>query len=111
MKFCQYCGKELRDEAVLCPTCGCTTGKNHPSENDDRAGCALPFLSFLFPIVGLILWAVWRRDFPNKSKTCGKAALVSWILSIIAAVIIFVIYFYALSYVLPEYLDYWYRYL
>ena len=23
MKFCQKCGKEIMDEAVVCPSCGC----------------------------------------------------------------------------------------
>ncbi|MBQ5321421.1 MAG: zinc-ribbon domain-containing protein [Oscillospiraceae bacterium] len=23
MKFCQKCGKEIMDEAVICPSCGC----------------------------------------------------------------------------------------
>ncbi len=23
MKFCQKCGKEIMDEAVICPACGC----------------------------------------------------------------------------------------
>lgn len=34
MKYCQKCGKELHDEAVVCPGCGCpvetrTESKNH----------------------------------------------------------------------------------
>lgn len=24
MKFCTHCGKEIMDEAVICPGCGCT---------------------------------------------------------------------------------------
>ena len=27
MKYCAKCGKELFDEAVICPGCGCATGK------------------------------------------------------------------------------------
>ena len=26
MKYCSKCGKELLDEAVICPQCGCHTG-------------------------------------------------------------------------------------
>ena len=27
MKFCQKCGKEIMDEAVICPNCGCAVKK------------------------------------------------------------------------------------
>lgn len=30
MKFCTYCGKELFDEAVICPGCGCAIGNMQP---------------------------------------------------------------------------------
>ena len=26
MKFCQTCGKEIMDEAIVCPNCGCAVG-------------------------------------------------------------------------------------
>ena len=28
MKFCQKCGKEIMDEAVVCPGCGCAAAEN-----------------------------------------------------------------------------------
>lgn len=31
MKYCEKCGNELLDEAILCPKCGCSVGK---SQND-----------------------------------------------------------------------------
>ena len=27
MKFCSKCGKELHDEAIICPGCGCAIGE------------------------------------------------------------------------------------
>lgn len=27
MKYCSHCGKEINDEAVVCPSCGCATEK------------------------------------------------------------------------------------
>ena len=29
MKYCVHCGKELFDEAIICPGCGCATGSNN----------------------------------------------------------------------------------
>ncbi len=28
MKFCEKCGKEIMDEAVICPGCGCAVNRN-----------------------------------------------------------------------------------
>lgn len=33
--YCMHCGKELLDEAVFCPSCGCAVGgQNVPNENN-----------------------------------------------------------------------------
>lgn len=38
MKFCVHFGKELLDEAVLCPGCGCSTGERAGAVNVDNRG-------------------------------------------------------------------------
>lgn len=35
MKFCTHCGKELFDEAVICPGCGCATAAAVPTAAKD----------------------------------------------------------------------------
>lgn len=30
MKYCQKCGKEIMDEAIICPNCGCAVENNSP---------------------------------------------------------------------------------
>ena len=37
MKYCTHCGKELLDEAVICPVCGCNVNNSPESSilNDD----------------------------------------------------------------------------
>lgn len=32
--FCSKCGKEIMDEAVICPNCGCATGNYKSNGND-----------------------------------------------------------------------------
>lgn len=36
MKFCSHCGKEINDEAVVCPFCGCATEKFNEKSNKDQ---------------------------------------------------------------------------
>ena len=85
MKFCSKCGKELMDEAVVCPGCGCSQG-NTPVANDSSSfGWAL--LGFCIPIVGLILYLVWKDQTPLKAKSAGKGALTSVIVSVVFYII------------------------
>jgi len=47
--FCKKSGKEIYDEAVICPNCGCDTGKKVaspyvPSGDDEASGGLIDFL-------------------------------------------------------------------
>ena len=90
MKYCQMCGKEIMDEAVICPGCGCRTQYDQDAGNDaPDAGIAV--LSFFFPIVGLILYLIWMDKTPLKAKSAGKGALIGVIIGVAIAVIVSVI--------------------
>jgi len=53
MKFCQTCGSEIHDEAVICPKCGCAVANNKPAAaKDGNDGLALAVKIFL--IIGCI---------------------------------------------------------
>lgn len=82
MKYCSKCGKEIMDEAVVCPGCGCSQNNNAVQQNDSSSfGWAL--LGFCIPLVGLILYLVWKDNTPLKAKSAGKGALVSVIVSVV----------------------------
>ena len=36
MKYCTKCGKELLDEAVICPGCGCAVGPGQSTANSEH---------------------------------------------------------------------------
>lgn len=96
MKYCQYCGQELMDEAVVCPKCGCPVPNSRPiSTEKDAPNIGWAILGFFIPIVGLILYLVWKQDTPLKAKSAGKGALIGVIveaclvvLSIILSVVL-----------------------
>lgn len=89
MKYCSKCGKELMDEAVVCPGCGCAQENKAVSNDASSFGWAV--LGFFFPIVGLILYLVWKDNTPLKAKSAGKGALVSVIVSVVLWIIYAVI--------------------
>lgn len=36
MKYCEKCGNELLDEAVMCPKCGCSVESKKPNKELDK---------------------------------------------------------------------------
>ena len=98
MKYCTYCGTELPEGAAFCPNCGARAtaathdtrtesdgptlaesvfgrGSTAPTAEGRSRGIAV--LSFFFPIVGLILWAIWRDTQPGKAMSAAKGGLAS----------------------------------
>ena len=100
--FCKYCGKEIEDSFVACPYCGARQKDeanefgSRGSDNSNRTSysnySASPngadsgsfgwgLLGFLIPMVGLILFLVWKNDKPRSAKSAGIGALVSVIIA------------------------------
>lgn len=82
MKYCSHCGKEIMDAAVVCPGCGCAVPRTPTI--DDEPSTGLNVLSFLIPIVGLVLFILYHEKAPTKAKAIGKWALISVIVGVVA---------------------------
>ena len=90
MKYCSKCGKELLDEAVICPGCGCSVAPiNTPVVNSEPDEVSIGFcvLAFFVPLFGIIYWAIKSKETPKKAKACGITAIVSWVISFIFGLI------------------------
>lgn len=59
----------------------------HPKPQEIPIG--LLILSFLFPIVGLILYIVKIEREPEKAKDCGKWALAGFIVNVVILILVF----------------------
>lgn len=92
MKYCPQCGKQVVDEAVVCVGCGCALNKNWANGRQDSAGFGWGFLGFLFPIVGLVLYLVWKDERPKRAKSIGIGAIVGCVLSLIGSIFAGVVY-------------------
>ena len=105
MKYCTYCGTQLDDATLFCPNCGAKQDVSNTNTNSDGSFFAenafgnnsqgapraffandplvterskgITVLSFIFPIVGLILWLVWKDTKPGKSISAAKGALAN----------------------------------
>lgn len=121
MKKCQYCGKSMADDLLVCPHCGQPVSgalKNSfnnassvkvPDEAQEGEATVIPnvssqvktnstdsgsfgwaVLGFFIPLVGLILFLVWRRDRPLSANSSGIGALVSVVTNMVFWISIFI---------------------
>ena len=67
--FCKNCGQEIDDKAVICPHCG--VSQKDDSSVSDSGSIGWGFLGCCIPIVGLILFLVWRDNKPKNAKAAG----------------------------------------
>lgn len=111
--YCKNCGKQINPEKAFCPYCGAEKGAAAPQQAAQPAPAApvnvnlvnntpavpdapnmgFAVLGFFFPLIGLILWLIWKDQTPLKAKSCGKGALVGVIVSVVSYVFIYIFYF------------------
>ncbi|GAA0824414.1 zinc ribbon domain-containing protein [Clostridium tertium] len=87
--FCKNCGKEIDDNAAVCIHCGVAT--NSAPAVVDNGGFGWGLLGCCIPIVGLILFLVWKDTKPKTSKAAGIGALVSVGIYILLYLFIFIL--------------------
>ena len=93
MAFCKNCGAQIDDQAIICPKCGVAQGNRTQSQNsDDKGGFLWSLLGFCIPLVGLILYLVWKESKPVTAKAAGKGALVSVIVIVVLYALIGVLF-------------------
>lgn len=89
MAFCKKCGAEIDDQATVCPKCG--VSQETKPEVVDNGGFLWGLLGCCIPLVGLILFLVWKDTKPRTSKAAGIGALVAVIAYVLFYVLLFVI--------------------
>lgn len=105
MKYCYQCGAPIEDGANFCQNCG--TAQKQPQYNqynqynqypqnpqpakpaaEDKKSFLIALLGFFIPLVGIILYFVWRDETPLKAKSALKGAIISIILAVLLTVLL-----------------------
>ena len=86
MAYCRRCGAPISDQAMVCPSCGEPQYPVPPVQDDGGIGWGL--LGCCIPIVGLVLFLVWKDQKPRTAKAAGIGALVAVGLSALWYVIV-----------------------
>ncbi|MDE6075410.1 MAG: zinc ribbon domain-containing protein [Clostridia bacterium] len=115
MKFCTHCGKEVMDDAVICPNCGCSVQYDESSQGAAAPQFTAPqpqhtapadtystmsilglVLSFFMTLVGLIVsilaYNEAKRTGSVKSQSMAKAGIIISAVEMGLGVVIGIIY-------------------
>ena len=93
MKYCQHCGKEVRDEAVICPNCGCRCQEEKKQEESSGLAVAALVFGILGGWLGIVLGAIGLKKYGEGTNRnmciAGIALSVIWILiAIVIAIVV-----------------------
>ena len=105
--YCKNCGSKMNENAVVCVKCGVARGNGNSyctncekatnlnaavclscgyslvnlqtqSSVEDDGNIGWGILGFSIPLIGLILYLVWKDSKPKSAKVAGKWALISF---------------------------------
>ena len=87
--YCKYCGKNLDDTALFCDNCGARIVRSSEGSSPEAShidpqfdflsrqrSFGIAFLTFMIPILGLILYFVWKDSKPGIAISAAKGAIV-----------------------------------
>ena len=96
--YCSRCGREIDDKALTCPYCGTKTMNNLDTFiTNDQPSFGYAFISFIIPLVGFILYLIYRDERPKRAKSALKGAAAGIIVGIFIAISIIAFSFYYLN--------------
>ncbi len=90
--YCSRCGEYQNGNEAYCQNCGAQLSVGQGNTPDDRSSPGFAALGFFFPLVGLILFAVFDSKQPRRAKSAGKGALIGFIVKAVLTILFTVIY-------------------
>ena len=95
--FCKNCGKEINENAVVCPYCGVATNeKNLKKSNENNIFALIGFiLSFLIPLAGLICSIIGYKkveEYNGDGKSFAMAGIIISVISLAITLILLIVY-------------------
>lgn len=95
--ICRSCGSEVDNNLLTCPNCGdnLKVEEEKKMQNDpvieDIGGIIWFLIGVVVPILGLVLFIVWKDDKPKNSKSSGIGALAGVGLRILGMIVFSII--------------------
>jgi heme/copper-type cytochrome/quinol oxidase subunit 2 len=93
MSYCSNCGQEIKAGADICLSCGkIVGGQNKVASSSDTGGLMWTVLGFFLPLIGLILYFVWKTEQPKNAASAGKGALIGVVVSVFSYIIFTILF-------------------
>lgn len=77
--YCRNCGKEINDNLIQCPYCNTSI----VSGEIDNGSIWWGVLGCCTPMVGLVLYVIWRESKPQSAKKAGIGALLGFLFGMV----------------------------
>lgn len=93
MKYCQNCGNAMLNEDRVCSQCGISqvpVAEPTVKKEDEGSKVGYGILAFFIPVVGLVLYILWKKEKPATARAAGKGALISFVSGLIFYIVIMV---------------------
>ena len=91
--FCKNCGKEVNNNAIICPHCGVQVGAMKSNESGENTIAIVGFvLSFIIAIAGLICSVVGYRKAVTEGAPHKGLALAGIIISVASMALVIILY-------------------
>jgi uncharacterized membrane protein YvbJ len=85
--YCSQCGELTDDDSKFCAKCGNAIGQTVQttpvSAVKDESNTGLNIISFLIPIIGVVLYIIYHEKEPIKAKGVGKWTIISVVIGIV----------------------------
>lgn len=91
--YCKNCGRTVDDTSSYCNNCGARIdNKPNADASEDSLSLGFAIFGFFIPIVGLILFLIYKEKKPKRAKSAVKGALIGFITEIVLAIILVILY-------------------
>ena len=89
MKYCSNCGNMITNNGAFCPECGARIVAEVTPNTDNEPNFGYALLGFFLPIVGIILYFMWKNEKPGKAKSALRGALFD--LTVLGAILLLIL--------------------
>lgn len=90
MTNCRRCGHEMSIDTIRCEACG-EVHIGEPKKPGDNGNLLHSLLGLVLPIVGIILFFVWKKEKPKTARYVIIGVVISMFLLVIIGIVIFLL--------------------